>query len=190
MAHPPELRKQAWLLRDEGLLIHQIAEQICVPKSTVTRWLNPEFEERDRAKARKRKYTRRKKCAECGKRKSNTGSLCLACYKASQRYWTRERLIDAARAWAAKHGYAPRYQDWEKSGPDHPSFSSVRDGTDPPFKRFGELLIAAGFTPRQRRGPTKNRARKLTTLQRAERAALRRDAREKLLKQAIKKGEH
>ena len=187
MSRSPEQRQEAQALRAQGLLLREIAEEIGVPKATVTRWLNPEFEKRERAKAKKRKYAKHRKCKSCGKRISNTSVLCLACYKASQRYWTRERLIDAVKEFAAENGYAPRAQDWYRSGPGHPAFSSVREGDNRPFRRFSELLVAAGFTPGQRRGPRKNR--KLTTLQRAERAALRREKREKMLKQAIQQEE-
>lgn len=177
--HPPELRERVQALRAEGLLCREIAKRTGVPKATVIRWLNPGFETRERAKAQKRKFKKRRKCPSCGKRMSNPARLCLACYKASQRQWTRERLVGAVKSWAAEHGYAPRHQDWTRGGDDHPAISSILDGPNPVFHSWSELLLAAGFTPGKRRGGVR--------LTREQRATLRRERREALLKKALEK---
>lgn len=177
--HPPETRERVQALRKQGLLCREIAEQTGVPKATVIRWLNPGFEKRERVNAQKRKFKKHRRCPSCRKRMSNRAQLCLTCYKASQRLWTRERLVDAVKSWAAEHGYAPRHEDWTRGGVDHPAISSILDGPNPVFHSWSEVLLAAGFTPRK--------WRKGGMLTSEQRAALRRERREALLKQALEK---
>jgi IS30 family transposase len=185
MAHPPELRKRAKELRSQGLLIRVIAADLGVPKPTVIRWLNPELEKRDRRRARKLKFSEKKRCTRCKtKRASNNADLCDRCYHASQRYWTQEKLIEAVQTWAIEKGSPPVYSDWMRSGgKKHPAIRSIVDGPNPPFQTWTELLKAAGFDPRKRR-----RAR-LSIDERARRAELRKKIREGRIKKAIEKGE-
>lgn len=183
MAHPPELRERAKQMREGGALVKTIASELGVPKPTVIRWLNPELEQRERERARKRKFEEKKRCPSCGKKMANTAQLCLACYRSSQRHWTRERVIEALRAWAAENGRAPIFSDWERSGKDHPAIRTITAGSDPTFKTWSEALEAAGFEPRKRRGP-KWTAEKLNRQQRAE---LRRKNREDKLRRALAK---
>lgn len=183
MAHAPELRQRAKELRKQGLLIKVIAVELGVPKPTIARWLNPKLEARGRTRARKLKFAKKRHCSKCGSRITNNATLCATCFRASQRYWTRERLIEAMRAWAADNGRAPVMEDWERGSEDHPAVRSIFTGPSQPFKSWSELLLAAGFTPRQRRGPRWTNEK----FDRKTRAALRRQNREDALKRAIAK---
>lgn len=180
--HAPELKEQARQLRTEGALIREIADQIGVPKTTVARWLNPTLEERERVKARKRKFGKKRTCPQCGRLRANTAALCQRCYREGQRYWTRERIIDAVLLWAANHGRRPTSKDWERGAPDHPAVSSILNGPSPPFKTWAEAVQAAGFRLDRRRKPG-------LLFDRQKRATLRRDMRETRLKRALEKGE-
>lgn len=180
MPYPTETRELARQLRANKMLIREIAEQLGVPKATVTRWCNPQFEKKDRVKARKRKFSKELRCPQCGKRMNNTASLCITCYKASQRFWTREKVIEAIQAWATEHGYSPTSREWSRSGKDHPAITTILDGPNPVFKSWSEALIAAGFKPRHHRNPKY----KLTREQRQE---IRRKIREDRLKKALEK---
>jgi len=187
MTHPPELKKRAKELRKQGVYVKVIAADLGVPKATVIRWTNPELEKRERVKARKKKFSQGKKCPQCKKRRvSDNATLCQPCALASQRIWTREKLIEAVHIWAAENGDSPSWDDWRNSGPGHPAISSILDGPNPPFKSWGALIEAAGFTPRLRR---RRRGSYPTSYQAKEqRAAMRRAAREERIKQAIGKG--
>jgi hypothetical protein len=60
-------------------------------------------------------------------------------------YWTRERIIEAIKAWAREHGEPPGYNDWERGGSlDHPVSVTVA-------KKCGSwsgAIREAGFEPR------------------------------------------
>lgn len=185
MTHPPELRERAKALRQQGLLCREIGVELGVPKATVIRWLNPKIEKRGRVRSRKAKYSLKKKCARCKRRVSDTSTICMACYRANQKYWTAERIVEAIQNWTIEHGYAPTYLEWQRSGPGHPAISSIKEGPDPSFRSWGDALRAAGFTPRKRRARTGGAP--LTEAQKAERAALRRLAREEKLRIALEK---
>lgn len=177
MRHPPETRELARELRANGMLVREVAERIGVPKATVTRWCNPQFEKRARVAARKRRYSKKLKCPNCGKRRSNTAALCRKCYKESQRVWTRDKVIEAIQAWAVKHGHAPTHDEWSRSGKDHPATATILSGPYPVFSSWSEALIAAGFKPRVRRS-----SKRLTPKQRQE---IRRKIREERIKKAL-----
>ena len=182
MAHPPELRQQASELRSGGMLIREIAVELNVPESTVIRWLNPKLERRERANAKRRKFSRKRRCPKCGNKVSDKALICRSCQREAQskdRYWNRERIIDAIRAWALQHGHAPTYKEWEKKGKGHPATLTVHSGMYPPFASWSDALRAAGFEPRKRRS-----ALRLTN---EERAAVRRKRREDILRQALEK---
>lgn len=153
MAHPPELKQRAQEMREQGLLIRVIADKLGVPKPTVTRWLNPELEARGRVRARKRKFTENRVCPDCGGPMGDASTHCRTCYVTSQRYWTRERVIDALHAWADANGRPPVLEEWERSGEGHPAVRTIVAGETSPFASWSEALLAAGFEPRKRRGP-------------------------------------
>lgn len=180
--HDQALKKRAKELRKQGLLIKVIAAEIDVPKQTVTRWLNPQLEKRERVRARKLKFSQHTKCPRCKRRKADTAAHCRRCALELQtinRPWPRERIIKAMQTWAQKHGHAPTYGEWQKGGKDHPAIRSMLDGPNPPFTSWSEALLAAGFKPRQKRA-----GKKMTP---QERAALRRQAREQKILQAVGK---
>lgn len=180
--HDPALKERAKELRGQGLLIRQIADEIGVPKPTVIRWMNPKLEERGRARARKLKYKGATRCPKCKRKKTVRAKMCRACYMSSQRYWTRDLVIEAIQAWAAEKGHAPVHGEWQKSGgKKHPALRTILDGPDPPFASWSEALLAAGFTPRQHRSKPEY---KLTPQQRA---AIRREIREQRIRKAIGK---
>lgn len=182
MAHPPELRQRAKELRKQGLLIKVIAADLGVPKPTVTRWLNPDLERREQKRAKRLKFSRGRHCPKCRRKMSNNATLCVRCAREKQtteRYWNRKRIIDAIQHWASQHGRPPTYDEWKRAGKGHPAIGTIVDGPNPPFEKWSEALIAAGFTPRTRRNPRR------MTIQ--ERADLRRKRREEKLKQALAK---
>ena len=186
VTHPPELRERAHELRAEGLLIREIAERLedegtRVPTPTLIRWLNPEFEARERRKAKKRKFSETRRCPRCKKKMSNLSALCRTCYQADQKFWTREKVIEAIQTWAIEKGRPPSYQEWILSGPGHPAIWTITRGSTAAFASFGAALVAAGFEPRKRR-------KKLTPMDRQERAAMRRKSREEAIKRALRKG--
>lgn len=180
MAHPPELRRKAKKLRRQKMLVKDIAKELGVPKPTIIRWTNPNLEKRGRTRARRQKFSERRHCPICKKRMSDKSTTCDACNRANRRYWTRDRLIQTVREWALEHGHPPAYSDWQRAGRGHPAIRSITDGPNPPFKTWGDLMVASGF---KRRKPRK----KLTSLQREERTAIRRQMREDRLLKALAK---
>lgn len=186
MAHPPELKQRAKELRKQGLLIKVIAADLDVPKTTVTRWLNPELEKRERARARNLKFSKKRMCPRCKTRRlANNSALCQRCERETRRKWTAERVVQAIQDWAIEHGYPPAYQDWQRSGDGHPALRSITDGPRPVFRSWSEALLAAGFKPyarRRRRG-----RRPLTEQEKQERAVLRRKLRENEIRKALEK---
>jgi len=183
VTHPPELRERAKQLRKQGLLIKVIAIELGVPKPTVIRWLNPKLEARGRTRARRLRYSKKRRCPECGERMSDDATQCVNCFDKNRRYWTRERVIEALRLWAAENGREPVVEDWDRSGKNHPAISTILDGVNPPFTSWSEALLAAGFTPRKRRSPRWTQSK----FDRAKRAELRRKNREDALKRAVAK---
>jgi RNA polymerase subunit RPABC4/transcription elongation factor Spt4 len=182
MMHDPKLKERAKELRKQGLLAREIAVEIDVPKATVIRWLNPSFEKQERARARKRKFSQRRRCPKCRRRMADKASLCVRCFRekmTEERRWNRETIIDAMQMWAQKHGHAPTYAEWQRGGSDHPATSSMLRGPYPSFASWSEALLASGFVPRQHRA-----AMKMTP---QERAALRREVREQKIIRAVGK---
>lgn len=187
MAYPPHLRQQANEMRQQGALVADIAAVLGVSEPTVVRWTNPELEARDRARARKKKYSQRKRCASCRRRVSNNGTLCRTCYRErhlAERPWPRERVIEAIRQWAEEYGYAPAYSDWQRSGKNNPALSSILKGPNPVFRNWSEALREAGYRPKVKRIREPD-----TWLKKKERATARRLVREEKIKRAVAKGE-
>ena len=186
MAYPPELKQRAREMRKQGVLCRVIAVDLGVTKATVIRWTNPALEKRGRVRARKLKYTQKRKCANCGRRANNKATLCRTCFRLTRKYWTRDRVIEAIQDWTIKNGWVPTYAEWQRSGLGHPAISSIKGGPNPSFLTWGEALTAAGFKPRHRR-VRKGVGGPLTEAQKKERAALRRHAREEKLRMALEK---
>jgi hypothetical protein len=181
--HPPELKAQAREMRKQGTYVAVIAEALGVPEPTIVRWTNPQLEKRERIKARRRKYSKGRNCSKCKKKVSNTSSrLCHDCHMkamTAERWWTRERIIEAIQVWAAQYGHAPTYDEWKKSGKGHPAVKSISDGPHAPFSKWSEAIEAAGFRPREHRAGAR--------MSRTERQDIRRKMRENRIKKALGK---
>jgi hypothetical protein len=135
---------QARRLRDQGLLLREIAERMGVAIQTVHAWLSDPGGEK--LAARKKSYGGT--CSECGaptegsNGPANPAARCLACSS-----WTPEAILAALRAWAAEHHRSPRQEDWSRTGSQGvrgsvPSWRAV-------VRHFGgwnEGLLAAGLT--------------------------------------------
>lgn len=71
--------------------------------------------------------------------------------------WSEPMIIEAIQAWAAEHGRAPLYKDWERAGPTWPASSAAAHR----FGSWNAAIRAAGFEPRHhgfRRRPRPVRA--------------------------------
>ena len=165
-SYPEELKERARELhKSRWLTARDIAQLLGVSATTVARWVNPEYAERARKLAREHK---RKNyagvCVDCGAKTSYSGvgtkgcERCVPCFRKHQlanRYWTRERILEAIHAWAAAHGRRPASTDWIRKGPNHPSFSAVYGTPSSPFKSWADALRAAGYEVYSPPGPGK-----------------------------------
>lgn len=155
--HPPRKRAEALRLREqEGLGYNRIGQRLGISPTTVRRWVNPEYDAKQKADTRRRK---REKyggiCVDCGARTAYTGrkprgaTRCLSChrqYQLDHRLWTREKVIAAIQRWAREHeGRPPSASKWRKRGDYHPSYSAVYGSPASPFDRWVDAIEAAGF---------------------------------------------
>lgn len=147
--YPPEMRERAIELKALGWGRHKIAHELGVSPTTVVRWTDPVYYERQRRASLERKLARKVPCPECGKLIWYTSTRCASCQGKlvrAQRYWTRERIIEAIQEWARVHGRRPVSGDWQRAGEGHPSASGIYGTRDPEFSSWSEALRAAGFT--------------------------------------------
>lgn len=128
----------------EGLSIRQIADRLGRSPATVKAYFYDPMGEK--ARAVKARYVG--VCRGCGadtqprNGKGDAYAYCKACHPgAIERRWTRERVLDAMRAWRVQHGQLPSSYDWSRtharrrggevlerlSGGDWPSASVVTD---------------------------------------------------------------
>ena len=56
-------------------------------------------------------------------------------------YWTKERVIEAVKAWHAEHGKAPTSDEWTRAAPEHPSRRTV----DRRFGTWNAGMLASGM---------------------------------------------
>lgn len=108
-AYPEEARRRAAELHAQGFGWKEIGRELGVPYSTVIRWLNPAYAERQRQSDRARKESMRGVCVDCGAATSwGNGvvgepslrcSTCVRAYQHQNRVWTPEAIIEAVR-WA------------------------------------------------------------------------------------------
>ena len=117
-----ERRRAAALARhyreQENLTIAEIARRLGRAEATVKAYLYDPTGEKARAvKARYRGV-----CRGCGaytqprNGKGDAYAYCRACHPgAIERRWTRERVLDAMRAWRACYGRLPSSYDWSRT---------------------------------------------------------------------------
>lgn len=154
------LAKRAADLRAQGLLQREIQAELGISRSYASELLR----DPDGSLARARKDSYAGVCVGCGGPTSgNDGpnrppERCASCsweHQHAQKFWTRERIIEAIRRWAAEHdGRPPRATDWQYRdlrGDGYPPATSVYNDTHAPFNSWGEAIEAAGF-PRPERG--------------------------------------
>lgn len=67
--------------------------------------------------------------------------------KLDGRYWPRERIIEAIRAWAAEHGSPPTVSLWRTAGETRPAVATVVYH----FGSWNAAIRAAGLEPRSGR---------------------------------------
>jgi AraC-like DNA-binding protein len=102
----------------EGLSIAQIAERLGRSPATVKAY----FYDPTGEKARAVKARYQGVCRGCGaytqprNGKGDAYAYCKACHPgAIERRWTRERVLDAMRAWRDLHGRLPTSYDWSRT---------------------------------------------------------------------------
>jgi hypothetical protein len=148
--------EQARELHEKGYTVNQIAARINVQPQTARRYVDPAYDERIYQREKKRKLRYGGTCAVCGKRTSYSGrkttgsELCAEHSRRHQKYWTRERIIEAIQKWAKVHGNPPSSADWNATlskverGKEYPAAGTVfqRGG---PFASWADAIEAAGF---------------------------------------------
>jgi AraC-like DNA-binding protein len=99
----------------EGLSIVQIADRLGRSPATIKAY----FYDPTGKKARAVKARYQGVCRGCGaytqprNGKGDAYAYCKACHPgAIERRWTRERVLDAMRAWRVQHGQLPSSYDW------------------------------------------------------------------------------
>ena len=102
----------------EGLSIRQIADRLGRSPATVKAYFYDPTGEK--ARTVKRRY--QGVCRGCGaytqprNGKGDAYAYCKACHPgAIERLWTRERVLQAMRAWQARYGRLPSSYDWSRT---------------------------------------------------------------------------
>jgi AraC-like DNA-binding protein len=102
----------------EGLSIAQIAERLGRSPATIKAY----FYDPTGEKARTVKARYQGVCRGCGayiqprNGKGDAYAYCKACHPgAVERRWTRDRVLDAMRAWRARYGRLPSSYDWSRT---------------------------------------------------------------------------
>ena len=156
--HSNRLKQVALDLRQEqGLGPKKIAARLGISVSTVSRWIYPDYNEKQKQAAREYKERNRGTCQTCGAPTWIGSKTCRGCQAQKlhqDKYWTEERVIEAIQRWASQHGQPPGARDWVRRGDHHPSMSAVY-GPHSPFPNWSDAVEAAGF-PRPAPGWKKN----------------------------------
>lgn len=140
------IRQHVQLLRDAGHTKNEISRRTGIPISTLHRWFNPAYNERQLVKSRERKQRLKRKCSECGKSIWMTSTKCADCAR-PPRKWTQEAVIKAMQDWAANHnGVPPTTRDWWTSTDEHPGATTVY-GQGGLFPSWVTAIKLAGFNP-------------------------------------------
>lgn len=141
----------AQTLCEQGFSNRKIAQALNISPTSVRRWLDPDYAERDRIAARKYKQQRTGICKECGGvtryngHKNPVSDICAACLHNVQhdaRHWTQERIIEAIRRFVSETGRIPVSSEWLRNCPDGcPSIAVVQRE----FGTWAAGVRAAGF---------------------------------------------
>lgn len=146
------IKQQARRMHQQGMPQKQIAKSLHVPYSTIWRWTNDAYAERQRQASRAQKHKYRGTCIDCGTSTSYSGkgtqgsARCDPCYRkhmSDNRKWNQQNIIAAIHRWTAEHGRRPTPTDWIHAGPywppAHPSTShptqSFPNGPTPSARR-------------------------------------------------------
>lgn len=169
--YPEELQEQARALYVPGVFgINRVSRKLGVPRSTIRRWVNPQFAERSRVLSRNYKRTLRGTCSECGGETGYNGhdqqqvsTICVTCSRARQhdeRRWTRENVIAAIQLFHSRNGHPPSARDWlsPDRGSDYPCVGAVArycGWKQAPFATWSDAIRAAGYEPGKAGRPRK-----------------------------------
>lgn len=160
------LMVRARAMRANGAHLRTIAHVLEVSDTTVLRWTDEAYAERQRIEARDRKRAARGVCQDCGGETRYSGrdgrrvsDRCAACQRLlahAERKWTAETVVAAIRRFAAANGRPPAAREWTRADPElgYPARTAVyRSGSwkGAPFARWADAIEAAGF-PRPRSG--------------------------------------
>jgi transposase len=116
---PTRQHARARSLRERGVPHREIAARLGVSRTTVARWLNPAYAERDRQRSREAKRRRRRPCERCGcplsyERQDGVCRLCqrgnATCRRARVAELYRSGLEPAAIA--RQLSLHPKYVSW------------------------------------------------------------------------------
>jgi AcrR family transcriptional regulator len=122
----------------EGLSIREIADRLGRSPATVKAY----FYDPTGEKARAVKARYQGVCRSCGaytqprNGKGGAYAYCKACHPgAIQRRWTRERVLEAMRAWQARYGRLPSSYEWSRTHARRrggPALERLSEGDWPP----------------------------------------------------------
>lgn len=175
----PERVAEAIAMREQGMLLREIAAHFGVAIPTIDAWLH----DPDGARMKARKDSYAVPCIDCGEPTSGSEGRrdeprCQGCANrvagAAAKLWTRAALILAIQEWAHEYGEPPAVADWNavlcRAMNDEARAlryeNSAAAGKCPchntPIRAFGSwnaAIEAAGFTPRASHGGGGNELR-------------------------------
>lgn len=142
-------------LTEKGLSADEVAKALGIPRLTVWSYRNDPDGEKAREYARRRRGV----CETCGAETSDPRiKRCAACAprRGPSVSWTRERVVEAMRAWTLTYGEPPSFRDWTSGGSDTARYRRLkRSGLIASAKTVAEVfgswnaaLEAAGYRPR------------------------------------------
>jgi hypothetical protein len=151
------LASRAVALRETGATAREIAASLGVSRS----YASALYTDPDGSRDKKRRARYYLACPVCGGRMGSAQlwgagkapERCYGCRKAferEQKVWTRERVVDAIRRFAAENGRPPVSTEWSHSdrGDGYPALTSVYQNSaspNAPFRSWADAIEAAGF---------------------------------------------